>query len=300
MKKPIIVSVIMALVLLAGGFFAPVHAQDPAKEEKPTFYRLIPGVYVNGWPRFTIHYPKDWVERYREPLLETFRASVPGPVPYPFFLVAFGIGPLALETTAENLVSLRRRAATDVSIVSDKPSQLQDGTPAREVELRFVLNGIPFHNVALATKKGDLWTMTVVWSDKGRVREDLKAILYSRQNHPGKEEPVKVPPDIQEFLDRYCSDLVSHDVERVMAHYSDRFLDSGIRKGEMERNRRREIGLVSSYELGITEFVIEGDKVHLTGFVLGPIPGKWPLGNTTIIKENGEWKWYGNQRDVSP
>ena len=300
MKKLINLLLVMAVMLFAWGFFTPSHAQDTSKEEKPTFYRLIPGVYVNGWPRFTVTFPKDWVERHREPLLETFRASAPGPVPYPFFLVAFGIGPLPLETTAENLLSLRRRAATDVSIVSDKPSQLRDGTPAREVELRFVLNGIPFHNMALATKKGDLWIMTVVWSHEGRVGEDLKAILYSRQNQSGKEEPVKVPPDIQEFLDRYCSDLVSHDVERVMAHYSDRFLDSGIRKGEMERNQRRGIGLVLSYEVGITEFVIEGDKVHLTGFVLGPIPGKWPLGNSTIIKENGEWKWYGNQRDISP
>jgi hypothetical protein len=60
MKKPIVVSVIMALALLAGGLI-PAYAQDPAKEEKPTFYRLTPGVYVNGWPRCTVHYPKEWV-----------------------------------------------------------------------------------------------------------------------------------------------------------------------------------------------------------------------------------------------
>jgi hypothetical protein len=53
MKKPIVVSVIMALMLLVWGLFALAHAQDPAKEEKPTFYRLTPGVYVNGWPRFS-------------------------------------------------------------------------------------------------------------------------------------------------------------------------------------------------------------------------------------------------------
>jgi hypothetical protein len=62
MKKLIVVSMIMVLILLMGSSFSPAHAQDIAKEEKPTFYRLTPGVYVNGWPRFTVTYPKNWVE----------------------------------------------------------------------------------------------------------------------------------------------------------------------------------------------------------------------------------------------
>jgi hypothetical protein len=63
MKKLIILIMIMALMLLAWISFALAQPQDPAKEGKPTFYRLTPGVYVNGWPRFIITYPKDWVER---------------------------------------------------------------------------------------------------------------------------------------------------------------------------------------------------------------------------------------------
>jgi hypothetical protein len=63
MKTPIVLSVVMALLLRAGSVFVPSYAQDPATDDKPTFYRLTPGVYVNGWPRFTVTYPKDWVER---------------------------------------------------------------------------------------------------------------------------------------------------------------------------------------------------------------------------------------------
>jgi hypothetical protein len=78
MKKLTTLLLAIAVMLLVGNFFAPVHAQDTAKEEKPTFYRLIPGVYVNGWPRFTITYPKDWVEETPLPQ-EVFRAGTADP-----------------------------------------------------------------------------------------------------------------------------------------------------------------------------------------------------------------------------
>jgi hypothetical protein len=42
-----------------------------------------------------------------------------------------------------------------------------------------------------------------------------------------------------------------------------------------------------------------GDKVHPTGFGVTNL-GKGMLSETSIIKENGEWKWYGNQRDPKP
>ena len=59
-----------------------------------------------------------------------------------------------------------------------------------------------------------------VWSLSRTIEEDLKAIAYSLEFQPGKDEPVKVPPDVQEFLDKNDSDLVSHDLAKVMTHYS--------------------------------------------------------------------------------
>jgi hypothetical protein len=49
MKKPMVLSAMIVLILLVGGVFSPAQA------DTPTFYRLVPGTYVNGWPRFTIH-----------------------------------------------------------------------------------------------------------------------------------------------------------------------------------------------------------------------------------------------------
>ena len=305
MKKSIIVSMIMAVMLLAWCFFAPVHAQDPADEEKPTFYRLIPGVYVNGWPRCTVHYPKEWIERLPMPQ-EIFRASVPGPVPSPAFIFAPFAPPTTpslphLDKLADVVADLFKRIATDVTIIYDKPSRLRDGTPARELELRCLLNGAPLNMFALTanTNKSGLYINMGLESPNGKIGEDLKAILYSIEFQPDKDKPVKVPPDVHELLDRQCSDMVAHDFAKAMANYSDRYLNSGRTKGERERFYRQVFGSITSFEIVITDFVPAGEKAYLTGFVITNL-GTIPITDTSIIKESGEWKWYGNQRNPSP
>ena len=107
---------------------------------------------------------------------------------------------------------------------------------------------------------------------------------------------MKVPSDVQEFLDRYRNDVLSHDLTKVMTHYSDRYLNSGTRKGELERVWRQVIGPVTSVEVGITDFEAAGDRAYLAGFSIFN-RAKFMLQDTSIIKENGEWKFYGNQRD---
>jgi hypothetical protein len=63
MKKLILLSLITAgMVLLTGGFSTSTHAQSPANDLKPTFISPTPGLYVNGWPAFTVSYPKEWEE----------------------------------------------------------------------------------------------------------------------------------------------------------------------------------------------------------------------------------------------
>jgi hypothetical protein len=300
MKKVIVVSVIIAIMLLAWGSFALAQPQDTAKEEKPTFYRLTPGVYVNPWPRFTVTYPKDWVERRPMPQ-EVFHVSAPGHVPFPHFVYAptrAGNVP-SLDKLADIVASIFRNTAQDVTVISDKPSQLRDGTPAWEFELHMLLNGAPYNTMGLAAKRGDVLVHMGVGSLNEKIGEDLKAILYSIEFEPGKDEPVKVPPDVQEFLDRHNNNVISHDVAKVMTNYSDKYLNSGIRKGEMERRWRQLLGYLTSVAVVITEFVPAGDRAYLAGFGASNL-GKGMLFETSIIKESGEWKWYGNQRDVFP
>jgi hypothetical protein len=111
---------------------------------------------------------------------------------------------------------------------------------------------------------------------------------------------VKVSPDVQEFLDKHNNDVFSHDIAKVMSHYSDKYLNSGIRKGEVERFWRQWIGFFMSLKGTITDFVSAGARAYLTGFTISNVFGKWPITETSILKESGEWKWFGNQRDVAP
>ena len=139
MKKPLVVSLLMAVMLLQL-IFTPAYSQSPTSPDTPTLYNLVPGTYVNGYPRFTIHYPKDWVERRPAPQ-DTFRAGAPGPVLTDVIIVAVVYNPVPLEKLAAQYVAAFRGWSTEVAVVSDKSSQLRDGTPAREIELKYLRAG---------------------------------------------------------------------------------------------------------------------------------------------------------------
>jgi hypothetical protein len=192
-----------------------------------------------------------------------------------------------------------RNVFKDTVVVSDEPSRLRDGTPAREIQIEAVMQGMPRRVLFLGTKKDDLWIHVNVGSEKERVGEDLKVIAYSLNIQPGADKPVKVPADIQELFDRHCRAAVARDLTAVMANYSNRFRNSGLGKGERESFHKIILGSSTSCKIVITDFVPAGDIAHLAGFVAG-VSGKGPLQETSIIKENGEWKWYGNQREVAP
>ncbi|MGD0661152.1 MAG: hypothetical protein ABSD38_24070 [Syntrophorhabdales bacterium] len=73
MKKLIAVSLIMAGMLLAGG------CQSTGLVAKPTLLNPTPGLYVNGWPAFSLSYPKEWVEQHPMSYADIYTAAVPRP-----------------------------------------------------------------------------------------------------------------------------------------------------------------------------------------------------------------------------
>ena len=298
MKKTIVASVMAAVMLLAGALFTPSHAQSPSAADAPTFYHPVPGTYVNGWPRFTVHYPKDWLETRPRPS-QVFAAAVPGPAPNLSLGIVVGVWPPPLEKFTDLSLEVHRAWATDVSLVSDKPAQLRDGTPAREVVLQGTVNGVPCAWLDLATKRSDEMVIMALESRNAKIGEDLKAVAYSLEFQPGFDEPVTVPSDVREFLDEYCSGMVAHDIAKVMSHYSERYLNSGTTKRGVEQFCRQVIGPITSLEIVVTDFVPAGDKAYLSGIVIHNGLKDF-LRETSIIKENGEWRWYGNQRDAPP
>jgi hypothetical protein len=312
MKKLIAVSLTIAGMVLMAGFFTPAHAQAPANDLKPTFISPTPGLYVNGWPPFTVSYPKEWMEQPGPGPTTVFRAGVPRPDLRPdFYLPSTNIGvflsPLPLEEWARIMMPVALQLGTDIKVLSDKPSQLKDSSPAREAELEFIIRntGIKLNDFVLMTKKESIWVVIHLTDDK-KIGEDLKRIAYSLTFPQRREEPVKVPPDVRAFLDMWCADVVSHDVTTMMAHFSDRFLWSGAGKAWIEQVYRNDPtapihwGTISC-EPTVTVFESRGDKAYLDGFFLEKAKGganarKMPMLFQQIVNEHGEWKWFGDQK----
>jgi hypothetical protein len=318
MKRLIAVSLIMAAMVLAGGVLAPAQAQTPANDLKPTFISPTPGLYVNGWPAFTVSYPKEWEEMPPTPGAALWvGAPRPGlPPSDPSLGIVSWPSPRPLEDWAEELMPYFVEYYTGFKVLSDKPSQLKDGTPAREVEYEFVLkhdptggsveNGPKKNGLLLATKEDLMWVAAMLIDDKGKIGEDLRRVAYSLTLLQGRDEPVQVPPDVRAFFDMWCADAVSHDVKALMVHFSDRFRHSGMNKAfteQMWRNSpmspiRR--GIISC-EVTVTVFERRGDKAYVDGFILDKAKGdatalKMPMMFQQIINEHGQWKWFGNQK----
>lgn len=175
---------------------------------------------------------------------------------------------------------------------------MRDGTPAWEAEVSAVYEDGIIENyfiLAVKTRIGKLALGLGLVSNE-KIGEDLKSILYSLQPQPDKDGPIKVVPDIQEFLDKWSNDIISHDVEEIMGHYSDKYLDSGETKIAVEKKWKSQIDTIESFEVAVTDFVPEGNRVYLAGYT-SINRGLDMLRGTCIIKENDNWKWYGNQRN---
>jgi hypothetical protein len=243
MKKLIVLSLLTAVTLLAGGFLA--HAQGPTTDLKPTFISPTPGLYVNGWPPFTVSYPKEWVELPPQTSVAVFQVMSVRPdlPPSPVLTIFAFASSLPLEDWVRSIMPIWVTVFTDIKILSDKPSQLKDGTPAREVEIQMVpkiaaTGAKPDlgrgSGLYLATKKDLTWVAIFIGGERERPPEEWKRTAYSLTFLPGREEPLSVPADVRVFLDMYCADMVSSDMKEIMAHYSDRFIHSGMNKTSHE------------------------------------------------------------------
>ncbi len=132
---------------------------------------------------------------------------------------------------------------------------------------------------------------------KVRIREGIDWISAqptSIKIKPGKEELVKLTPDIKEFIDLYNKDQLSHDIKKLMSHWSDQFLNNGTNKAQVETFINTYLPYMTSSEWGITVFEPKGAKAYLAGYSTSNF-GTYPL-EFRLIKENGQWKVYGNQK----
>jgi hypothetical protein len=195
----------------------------------------------------------------------------------------------------------------DIKVLYSKPSTLQDGTPIQESEVEFsppnAATKLGLFEVA--AKKDGVWIWVHVINEAGRIGEDLKKITYSLRIAPGKSEPVSPPSDVRALLDDHCKAVDSADISRVMSNFSDRYLNNGTSKAAMEQwFRFHPFSPITagsdSWQATVMFFEAQGDKAYLAGFFGGKLKTGAPTGSVIpdnqIIREDGKWKWYGNQK----
>ena len=109
---------------------------------------------------------------------------------------------------------------------------------------------------------------------------------------------VPLPPELKAFLEQYARDMEGGRPEKILTHFSDDFLNSGRTKSSLAGHYRMVCRAVKKYRIRVDQCRIKGDRAWLLGKAetnLGP----FPLVTKALVKENGRWKWFGNQKKTS-
>lgn len=125
---------------------------------------------------------------------------------------------------------------------------------------------------------------------------DLVAAAVQRKRPPKKPlKAVELPPDVKTFLADYSQAILSNDVVTMSNLISDRFLYNGVTKRMALRFSKTTSSYTSEAKIIITKFEPEGDEVKIDVLLKDKYFQAPFMIDSKLIKEDGQWKWYGNQ-----
>lgn len=110
------------------------------------------------------------------------------------------------------------------------------------------------------------------------------------------ESPV--PEDLQQMARDFNATMRSRDIDKTLSFYSERYLQDGRTK---ERHRgyleMMMVNGTSQFELKFTRFAaIDDERAYIEAVIeLGYYTGDKKF-DYQVVKENGQWKWMGNQK----
>jgi pimeloyl-ACP methyl ester carboxylesterase len=114
-----------------------------------------------------------------------------------------------------------------------------------------------------------------------------------------KSPAIKIPDDVQAFFEQFRNDVLTKDMKKIEPHYAAKFREKGYSRADFLEFLPRTLGYVNDYAIKLTVFEINKDNpniVNIQGSVsLGGMVVPFSEGSM-IIKEDGRWKWYGNQK----
>ncbi len=189
MKKTSLVTLISAcfLLLAAGSIF-------PAKTEL--------GVYVNDWPAFSVAYPAQWLRKtsYHHPSFVFTALSSEG-LPELWVAVIPAMN-RPLKYCASDYSQELNKIGSDIRLISDKKSRLEDGSHAQEVELEWINNsGKKLNSLSLTVKKEDIWIAVILTNSKGKIDKYLRKIAYSLKIIPEEKSKYSYTYRVPEQTD---------------------------------------------------------------------------------------------------
>ena len=125
---------------------------------------------------------------------------------------------------------------------------------------------------------------------------DLVAASVNRERSPKKPLNVmELPTDVKAFITDYNQVRFNKDVVKMADSISDRFLHDGVTKQMALRFLSGTGSYTSEAKIIITRFEPEGDEAKIDVLLKDKYFEAPFMIGSKLIKENGHWKWYGNQ-----
>jgi CubicO group peptidase (beta-lactamase class C family) len=124
----------------------------------------------------------------------------------------------------------------------------------------------------------------------------LVAASVQRKRPPKKSlKAVELPPDVKAFITDYDQARRDKDLVTMANLISDQFLYDGVTKQMALRFLSGISVYTAEAKIIITKFEPEGDKVKMDVLLKDKYFEAPFMTGSRLIKESGNWKWYGNQ-----
>jgi len=158
-------AVMFVVMLLVLGLTLPAcTSRQPAETEEPPVtsgqgegtLSFDAAEYVNTEYDFSLKYPKEWLQQESEEPTTVFYAASEKRVPALAISIMDGDGFAEVLTTALSL------AGSDITIVTERASNLADGTPATEAMVKWKVQNFGAETFALGVQKDDKWFIVYI------------------------------------------------------------------------------------------------------------------------------------------
>lgn len=108
---------------------------------------------------------------------------------------------------------------------------------------------------------------------------------------------ANVPADVHQFYRDYNTALLSHDIKRIMPFFSEHYLHEGRNKAAQKTWMLEWLNDLTRLETHLVRFTqVDTRRAYIEGRWEDNFTGGTFLPGTQLVKENGQWKLFGNQK----